>query len=86
MIYDVFISCKSEDYEIAEEVYLYLKDNGFHVFLSSKELRRMKDSEYMNAISEALDSATILLCCRLLLQISKVNGLSLNGQHSSMNY
>lgn len=57
MDYDVFISCKSEDYEIAEEVYLYLKDNGFHVFLSSKELRRMKESEYMDAISEALDSA-----------------------------
>lgn len=61
MDYDVFISCKSGDYEIAEEVYLYLKDNGFHVFLSSKELRRMKESEYMDAISEALDSAYHLI-------------------------
>lgn len=57
MEYDVFISCKNEDYSIAEEVYSYLKDNGFHVFLSPKELHKMKDSEYMDAISEALDSA-----------------------------
>lgn len=61
MDYDVFISCKSGDYEIAEEVYQYLKDNDFHVFLSSKELRRMKDSEYMDAISDALDSAYHLI-------------------------
>lgn len=57
MEYDVFISCKNEDYSIAEEVYSYLKDNGFHVFLSPKELHKMKDSEYMDVISEALDSA-----------------------------
>ena len=61
MNYDVFLSCKSEDYKIAEEVYQYLTDNGFHVFLSSKELRRMKDSEYMDAISDALDSAYHLI-------------------------
>lgn len=57
MNYDVFLSCKSEDYKIAEEVYQYLTENDFHVFLSSKELRKMKDSEYMDAISNALDSA-----------------------------
>ena len=61
MNYDVFLSCKSEDYKIAEEVYQYLTDNGFHVFLSSKELRRMKDSEYIDAISDALDSAYHLI-------------------------
>lgn len=57
MEYDVFISCKNEDYSIAEEVYSYLKDNGFHVFLSPKELHKMKESEFMDVISEALDSA-----------------------------
>lgn len=30
MNYDVFLSCKSEDYKIAEVVYQYLTDNGFH--------------------------------------------------------
>lgn len=61
MEYDVFISCKSEDYPIAEKLYCYLKDNGFNVFLSSKELRKLKDSEYMDAISDALDSAYHLI-------------------------
>ena len=55
--YDIFISCKSEDYEIAEKVYSFLKDNGFSVFLSSKELRRMAQADYMDAISVALDTA-----------------------------
>ena len=55
--YDIFISCKSEDYEIAEKVYSFLKDNGFSVFLSSKELRRMAQADYMNVISVALDTA-----------------------------
>lgn len=61
MEYDVFISCKSEDYPLAEKLYYYLKHNGFNVFLSSKELRRLKDSEYMDAISEALDSTYHLI-------------------------
>ena len=55
--YDIFISCKSEDYEIGEKVYSFLKDNGFRVFLSSKELRRMAQADYMDAISVALDTA-----------------------------
>ena len=55
--YDIFISCKSEDYEIAEKVYSFLKNNGFKVFLSSKELRRMAQADYMDAISVALDTA-----------------------------
>lgn len=61
MEYDVFISCKSEDYIYAEEIYNFLKDNGFYVFLSTKELRRLKDAEYLDAISEALDSAYHLI-------------------------
>lgn len=61
MQYDVFISCKSEDYPIAEDLYYYLKDNGFNVFLSSKELRKLKYTEYMDAISDALDSAYHLI-------------------------
>ena len=55
--YDIFISCKSEDYEIAEKVYSFLNVNGFRVFLSSKELRRMAQADYMDAISVVLDTA-----------------------------
>ena len=72
MEYDVFISCKSEDYPIAERLYRYLKDNGFYVFLSSMELRMLKDSEYMDAISEAIDSAYHLI----VLGSSKENIMS----------
>lgn len=59
--YDVFISCKSEDYGYAEEVYNFLNSNGIHTFLASKELRKMGDSEYRNAIMQALDSAYHLI-------------------------
>lgn len=69
MDYDVFISCKSEDYEYAEEVYDFLKSNGIYTFLASKELRKMGESEYMEAISEALDSA----CHLIVLTSAKQN-------------
>ena len=55
--YDIFISCKSEDYDIAEKVYSFLTNNGFSVFLASQELRKMAKADYMDAISIALDSA-----------------------------
>lgn len=56
MKYDVFISCKSEDYGYADEIYEYLKKNGIHAFLASKELRTLGESEYRKAISEVLKS------------------------------
>lgn len=61
MEYDVFISCKSEDYIYAEEIYNFLKENGFYVFLANKELRQMGDSEYRKAISQALKSTYHLI-------------------------
>lgn len=57
MNYDVFISCKSEDYKCAEAIYDYLKNNDIHAFLASKELRQMGESEYRRAISKAMKSA-----------------------------
>lgn len=55
--YDVFISCKSEDYIYAEEIYDYLKEHGIKAFLASRELRRLGESEYRLAISKALKEA-----------------------------
>ena len=52
--YDVFISCKSEDYKYAEEIYDFLTANGINTFLASKELRRLGESEYRRAISVAM--------------------------------
>lgn len=56
MEYDVFISCKSEDYKYAEEIYDFLTVNGINTFLASKELRNLGDSEYRRAISNAMKS------------------------------
>lgn len=55
--YDVFISCKSEDYKYAEEIYYFLRANGINVFIASKELRIAGESEYIKAISNALEEA-----------------------------
>lgn len=59
--YDVFISCKSEDYKYAEEVYDFLNEHGINTFLASKELRRLGESEYRRAISKALREAYHLI-------------------------
>ncbi|MGM9693963.1 MAG: TIR domain-containing protein [Alloprevotella sp.] len=55
MEYDVFISCKSEDYALGEPIYHFLNDHGIRTFLSSQELRKLSDAEYLNKISEALE-------------------------------
>lgn len=54
--YDVFISCKSEDYKYAEEIYDFLTENHFNTFLASKELRKLGDSQYRESIENALDT------------------------------
>lgn len=53
--YDVFISCKSEDYPLAGQVYDFLNDNHIRTFLASKELRKLGDAEYREAIENVLD-------------------------------
>ena len=57
MKYDIFISCKSEDYKDAEEVYDFLTENHFKTFLVSKELCKLGDSQYRESIVETLDTA-----------------------------
>lgn len=56
MNYDVFISCKHEDYEIAALVYDFLKDKGFSVFIASESLRRSGNTAYLDEIDKALES------------------------------
>ena len=57
MNYDVFISSKSEDYHLAEEVYNFLKTNGLSVFIASEELKKIGEAQYANAIDEVLDDS-----------------------------
>lgn len=59
--YDVFLSCKSEDYAYAEEVYNFLTQNGVRVFLASRELRRLGDAEYRRQIVKALDQSSHII-------------------------
>lgn len=59
--YDVFISCKSEDYPLAEKVYDFLVDKGMSVFLASKELRIHGESEYRNVIEKAIFNCSHLI-------------------------
>jgi TPR repeat protein len=60
-MYDIFISSKSEDYPIAEEVYKFLKDAGLSVFLASRELRKIGRAAYGESIDEVLDNVKHLI-------------------------
>ena len=61
MNYDIFISCKSEDYPFARKVYQYLREHNYNVFLADTELRKKGNAEYGKIIDEALDSATHMI-------------------------
>lgn len=67
MIFDAFISHKSEDISMAEPVYRFLKNRGKEVFLDRFSLPNLGQSEYRNAILQALDNSThlILVCSDL---------------------
>lgn len=60
-MYDIFISSKSDDYPIAEEVYTFLKDAGLSVFLANRELSKIGRAAYGEAIDDALDCAKHLI-------------------------
>ena len=64
MKYDVFISSKSDDYEIAEEVCNYLIGKGLNVFFSKRSIDEEGDSRYERVIADALrDSANMIVVC-----------------------
>ncbi len=67
--YEVFISYKhldadgkiTEDYSIAKELYITLKERGISVFFSDETLFLLGRSDYKKAIDEALETAKILI-------------------------
>lgn len=64
MKYDVFISCKSEDYNLGRQVYEFLvnhRDLNLNVFMADKELRKLGVSDYGKAIDDALESSMHLI-------------------------
>ena len=59
--YDVFISCKSEDYEHAKVVYDFLVSRGVTVFLSKASLPQMGKDEYRDRIDLAIEESRHML-------------------------
>ena len=59
--YDVFISCKSEDYAYAREIHDFLTSENYSVFLADTDLRKVGRARYGKVIDEALESATHLV-------------------------
>lgn len=64
MRYDVFISCKSEDYNLGRQVYEFLTNYrglDINVFMADKELRKQGNTDYGKIIDEALESSSHLI-------------------------
>ena len=59
--YDVFISCKSEDYAYAREIHDFLTSENYSVFLADTDLRKVGRARYGKVIDEALESASHLV-------------------------
>ena len=60
-MYDIFISCKSEDYSDAKQIYEFLSNENYSVFLADRELRKLGSGEFGEAIDAALESAQHLI-------------------------
>ena len=59
--YDVFISCKSEDYPLGRQIYDFLSNKGKAVFLADKNLRKLGISDYGRVIDDAIEGSTHML-------------------------
>lgn len=59
--YDVFISCKSEDYPLGRQIYNFLSNKGVTVFLADKNLRKLGISDYGRVIDDAIEGSTHML-------------------------
>lgn len=59
--YDVFISCKSEDYTLGYAIYEFLIENGVRAFFADQELRKLGFADYGKVIDNALDGVKHLI-------------------------
>jgi hypothetical protein len=59
--YEVFISCKSDDYPLADNVYDYLVKSDVSVFFAPRQLGPLGESEYRKAIVEAIENSTNMI-------------------------
>lgn len=54
--FDVFISCKSQDYALAHELYDYLTYNGFKPFLANTSIKEVGIDQYTALIGEVINA------------------------------
>ena len=66
--FDIFISCKSQDYESAHSLYDYLKDNGFKPFIADTSIKEVGIDQYTALIGKVLDK-----CNRMIVFATDVN-------------
>ena len=76
MKYDIFISCKREDYPFARKVYQYLREHNYHVFLADTELRKKGNAEYGEIIDDALVKRVELHAHTMMSQMDGVTKLA----------
>lgn len=65
---DVFISYNSDDLEYAEEIAKMCKYAGKSYFLSAENLKKMGESDYVDAIAKALDKSRHLVVVCMALE------------------
>ena len=75
--FDVFISCKSEDYAKAYCVYEYLKENGHKPFLADPTLKEIGVEQYTAVIGEVLN-----VCQNMVLFTTNVDYLDTPYVHA----
>lgn len=64
MSYNIFISCKSQDYPKAEKIAEFLRNNGLNPFIASESLRIIGNAAYLDEIYNALnESQHLILYC-----------------------
>lgn len=59
--FDVFISCKSQDYDSATELYDFLVDNGFKPFLADRSILEIGIDRYTALIGEVIDICRFMI-------------------------
>jgi hypothetical protein len=78
--FDIFISCKSEDYQKAKDVYDFLLENGYKPFLADQELREIGTDDYGCAIRQIIDK-----CHYMIVYASNVEYMTTTYVHSEWN-
>ena len=53
--FDIFISCKSQDYHLADELYGFLISNGFRPFLADTSIKEVGIEQYTALIGEVIN-------------------------------